>query len=195
LKVIEQGEIFGAETFFDASVWTVSASALRRSEISCLPLSTTVDWHGEYPALESKLQSLAERYGQIQDSLEELKKSRREHKRYQVEGTVTVTVQEEDRSSEGLQMKGEMADVSAGGASYHVRISSKKNARVLLGREVLVQIPCRSARNKQLSVKGILMTVRSLYSMTNDYSAHIRFKNILNNEELQGIIEAGQAGR
>jgi CRP-like cAMP-binding protein len=195
LKVIGQGEIFGAETFFDASVWTVSATALRRSEVSVLPLSKIVSWHDEYPSLNEKLQNLAESYSQIQDSLEELKKSRREHKRHQVEGNVTAVIVEEDRRNEGLQMKGELADVSAGGASYHVRISSKKNARILLGREVQLQIPCRSARNKQLNVDGVLMTVRSLYSMTNDYSAHVRFKNLLKNEDLQGIIEAGQAGR
>ncbi len=195
LKVIGQGEIFGAETFFDASVWTVSATALRRSEVSVLPLSRTATWHEEYPALHAKLQSLAESYSQIQGSLEELKKSRREHKRHQIEGTVTAVVVEEDRHDDGLQMKGELADVSAGGASYHVRISSKKNARILLGREVQLQIPCRSARSKQLNVDGVLMTVRSLYSMTNDYSVHVRFKNLLQNEDLQGIIEAGQAGR
>jgi hypothetical protein len=44
-----------------------------------------------------------------------------------------------------------------------------------------------------LDIEGVLMTVRSLYSMNNEYSAHVGFKHPLTEEDLRGIIEAGES--
>ena len=71
-----------------------------------------------------------------------------------------------------------------------VRISRKKNARILLGRRVSVQLPCAGVSENILSLDGELVSVRSLYSMENEFSAHLRFSRVLQEDELKGILEA-----
>jgi CRP-like cAMP-binding protein len=193
LKIVEGGEIFGQDTFFDASVWTMSAASLSRVELSILPLKNTSHWKNDHPALESKLQDLCRETGDVQAHLKQLKKNRREHKRYQVSGNVIATLLGNGGKETGLQMKGEFADISLGGLSFLLRISHKKNARILLGRNIHLQLPCAAARGKMLDIEGVLMTVRSLYSMNNEYSAHVGFKHPLTEEDLRGIIEAGES--
>ncbi|MBM9604608.1 cyclic nucleotide-binding domain-containing protein [Desulfopila inferna] len=191
-KVIESGEIFGQDTFFDASVWTMTAVSLSRTEVSVLPLKNTSDWVDEQPALESKLHDLAKKEGGVQQPLKKVKSSRREHKRYVIGGSVLASILEKDLKGSGMQLRGDCADISRGGISFLIRVSNKKNARILLGRDVRLQLSCLSVPGKLLNIDGVLMTVRSLYSMNNDYSAHVRFHKPLGEEELRGILEAGE---
>ncbi len=192
VKVVEQGEIFGSDTFFDASVWTINAAALAKAEISYLPLKNTHNWGNDFPALESKLEDFARKYDDLGTHLKNLNKNRRKHDRHQTSGSLIANILEKDGNDSGVQMKGELSDVSLGGISYIVRISQKKNARILLGRTIRIQLPCNAAKGKLLTIEGVLLTIRSLYSMNNEYSAHVCFSRQLTQEELSGVIEAGK---
>lgn len=193
VKIVEQGQIFGSDTFFDASVWTISAAALAKAEISYLPLKNTHNWGNEHPALESKLQDFAKEYDDLGTHLNKLNKNRRKYTRHQSSGSVIATILEKDGKDSGVQMKGELSDISLGGISYIVRISQKKNARILLGRTIRIQLPCTTAKGRLLTLEGALLTIRSLYSMNNEYSAHVSFTRQLTQEELNGVVEAGRA--
>ncbi len=194
INVVEQGQIFGTDTFFDASLWTASAIALVRAEVSILPLDNTRKWSREHPALESKLHDLSQNFSTLASQLEESKKSRREHRRNPAEGTVLASLLDKNGREEGVQMKGEFADLSRGGLSFLMRISAKSNARILLGRSMRLQLPSDSAQGKATGIDGVLVNVRSTYSMNNDYAVHVRFNRLLTDAELQGILEAGKVG-
>ncbi len=192
VKIVEQGEIFGSDTFFDASVWTINAAALAKAEISYLPLKNTHNWSNEFPSLDSKLQDFSRSYDDLGTYLKNLNKNRRKHDRHPTSGTVIANILEKDGKDSGVQMKGELSDISLGGISYIVRISQKKNARILLGRSIRIQLPCSTAKGKLLTLNGVLLTIRSLYSMNNEYSVHVSFARQLSQEEQRGVIEAGK---
>lgn len=190
--VVEQGEVFGSDTFFDASVWTINATTLTTADISILPLRNIHTWAMEHPALEAKLQAFTLRFDNLNKSLGDLSNNRRDYQRKRVKGFVTANIQEADGRDSGVQMKGEIHDISQGGLSFTVRISQKKNARILLGRKIQVQIASSSEKGKLLHRNGVLMAVRSLYSMKNEYSAHVHFNDPLSMQELRGVLDAGR---
>lgn len=194
INVVEQKQIFGTDTFFDASVWTASATALSRAEVSILPLGNSRKWGDEHPALESKLHDFTKNYCALASDLKESKKSRREHRRNPAEGSVLGSLLDKNGREEGVQMKGEFADLSRGGLSFLMRISTKSNARILLGRSMRLQLPADSAQGKLTGIDGVLVNVRSMYSMNNDYVVHVRFNRLLTEAELRGILEAGKVG-
>ncbi len=192
IKSIGPGELFGAETFFDASVWTVSATTLSKSEISILPHRNSINWKTDYPALESKLQDFCRGFDNLGEFKEKMSSDRREHKRHTLTGRVSAILLENDEKDSGVQMSGELADISSGGLSFTLRISQKRNARVLLGRKVRVALSSTTSPGQLFSVNGVFMTVRSLYSVNNEYSAHLMFSNHLTGAELRGVIEAAE---
>ncbi len=190
LKVVAQGEIFGADTFFDASVWTVSAATLSKAEISVLPQRNITSWVVESPALESKLRDFAAGFSGFAKKAEESATDRREFERNILYGIARITLFDEMDNGPSTQLKGELANLSRGGLCLIVRISKKNNARVLLGRKVSVQLECSGTSGEMLTKSGELVSVRSLYSAENEYSAHLRFEHPLDDNELNGILEA-----
>lgn len=190
LKVVKQGEIFGAETFFDASLWTVSAAALSKAEISVLPQKNIAKWSVESPALESKLSDFVSGFSSFEKKAEDSATDRREFERHPLEGIARIAISEEIDDDSSTQMKGELANISRGGVCLMVRISKRNNARVLLGRKITIQLECTGTSEKILTKTGELVSVRSLYSTENEYSAHLRFSRSLDDNELHGVLEA-----
>jgi len=190
LKVVEQGEIFGAETFFDASIWTASAATLSKAEISVLPQENIAKWSAEYPALESKLSDFTSRFSKFEQKVEDSATDRREYDRHPLHGIAQVAISEEINSDSSTQMKGELANISRGGLCLLVRVSKRNNARVLLGRKISIQLDCTGTSEEVLTKTGELVSVRSLYSTENEYSAHLRFSHTLDDNELSSVLEA-----
>ncbi len=193
VKVARQGDVLGVDTFFDASIWTINAATLSKADISSLNLKNTSNWKDDFPALESKLHDFCRELHDLDKHLVKSGKSRREYRRYPLAGRVAALILENDGKETGIQVKGELADISSGGISFALRISQKKNARVLLGRNVRVQMSSTAIKEKLFSIEGVLVTVRSLYSMNNEYSAHVKFSNPLADDEMRGIIESGES--
>lgn len=190
VKNIMPGEVLGVDTFFDASVWTISASTLSKCEVSILPLENIRTWANDFPSLETKLEQYCRKYANIADSIKIQASSRREFKRFQTSGDIVANILEEDGKDTGIQMRGELSDLSKGGLSFVVRISQKKNARILLGRKIRIQLPSLSSKTKVLTVDGVMRSVRSLYSMNNEYSAHIQLDEVLTDLEINNVVEA-----
>lgn len=195
LKVVHQGQIFGADTFFDASVWTVSAVTLRRTEISTLPYGSMERWSVEHPALESKLYDFTSHFRGFEKKIEDRSKERRKHKRFNLHGVTQMSISDKDEGDTVTQMNGELANISLGGLGFMLRISRKKNARILLGRKISVKLSCTGGVNTSLTIQGELVSVRSLYSMENEFSAHLKFSRQLSEKEMASILEANPLPR
>lgn len=190
LKVVEQGEIFGGDTFLGASVWTFSAATLSPAEISSLSYDNTREWPVSHPALESKLLDFVQKNQRQDDTHEERKTSRREHPRHQIQGSVQLISADELSTTYGTKLKGELANICPGGLSCVVRISQKKNARILLGRRMTLHLPSADSSENTITIDGDLVAIRSLYNVENEYSAHLKFTRLLSEEELNSIHEA-----
>ena len=190
VKNYRSGEVFGCETFFDSTFWTMSAAALERSQISALPLGNTENWKDDHPSLQSKLQEFCNRHQGVAEDIRAQQQSRRQYDRTRIGGDVLVEVLEKDGRETGVKMKGELADVSLGGFSFLIRISRKKNARIMLGRPIKIQIPSKRENGGLLKTDGFFISIRSLYSMNNEYSAHVCFSEVLAKEDLKGVLDA-----
>jgi len=189
-----RGEILGADTVFEASVWTVSVSCLVRTEVLYLGIDTIFKWREEQPALESKLHDFCLKSASLQAFFSRSGKDRRAARRHRLSGRVTSLLLDSRGRDTGIASKGELSDISTGGVSFFLRISQKKNARLLLGRSTRVFLPMEGAVERQVAVLGTIIAVRGHLAMENEYSVHVKFVDDISGSDLQAIIKTGKNG-
>ncbi|MBE0584026.1 MAG: cyclic nucleotide-binding domain-containing protein, partial [Desulfofustis sp.] len=168
VKNAVRGEILGADTVFEASVWTVSVACLVRTEVLYLGLDTILKWREELPALESKLHDFCLKSASLQAFFQRSGKDRRAARRYELSGRVTSILLDSKGRDTGIASKGELSDISAGGVSFFLRISQKKNARLLLGRSTRVFLPMEGMVERQVAVLGTIIAIRGHQAMENE---------------------------
>ncbi len=192
VKTIGPGEVMGVNSFFDASVWTINASSINRVEVSILRFSKIPQWEVEYPALVPKLRDFCAQPESLQEFIQKTRQDRRKEKRLPVSGTFTAVFYGQEGEKVQLSVKGELADVSAGGVSFLLRISQKTRARLLLGRKVRLSLPSAGAGERICTAAGTVVAVKSLQSIDNDYSLHVAFDQALDPGKLQDVVRAGR---
>ncbi len=191
VKNLQSGQVLGVGSFFDASVWTLSAAALGQVDVSILQFKKMQQWHNDYPALESKLQDFCLKFESVDDFFHNSEKDRRRHKRYQVAPLrLSLTLLDEEGRSTGVNSKGELSDISRGGGSFSMRISKKENARLLLGRNLKISLPVEETAGKPMSFVGVIVAIRTLHSVEYEYSVHVEFNSALDSSEMQQILRS-----
>jgi hypothetical protein len=194
VKTMVRGEVLGAGVFFDASVWTISAASLGSSEISILSIESLARWKNDYPAIESKLHDFCCSFDRIAEFFKIIDKDRRKHKRSKLSGPVTAILLDSQGKGTGVSTKGELADISAGGVSFYIRISKKENSRMLLGRTVRVLFPASEKAGRLIERLGVILAVRGYRVMENEYSVHVKFDVELYPDLLQLLLQLGTGG-
>lgn len=194
VKTMVPGEVLGAGTFFDASVWTISAASLGSSEISSLQLKDLERWKEEYPALESKLSDFCSSFERIDQFFKKSNRDRRQFKRLKISGRISAALLNSEGQNSGVSTKGELSDISTGGVSFFVRISKKENARLLLGRGVRVVLPGSEVSGQAAGRQGVIMAVRGYHVMENEYSVHVKFDVNMHHHELQRVFQGSPEG-
>ncbi len=189
IKILGPGEILGAATFFEASVWTLSARSLG-AELSLLKIDRLQALKDDYPALESSLNDFCVRFRISYDSLKKVGRDRRVLERKRLSGRVAMALLDKEGKDTGIGAKGELYDISIGGISFFLRVSQKKNARLLLGRKVRLKLPAPA--EKTFTITGVIQAVRSQPVVGNEYSVHIRFARDLTPGELKDLLQAGR---
>lgn len=189
IKNLNSGEVLGAGAFFDASVWTVSASSLGQSDISLLSLKDLHRLQDDYPAVESKLNDFCRKFERIDVFFKQSGRDRRRHQRFKVSGRMTVIFLDNQGITTGIRVRGELADISAGGVSLFMRFSKKENSRLLLGRAVSIVLSGSEIGEDGAGTQGIVTAVKGYHVIENDYSVHIKFDEPLSDEELQRSLQ------
>ncbi len=190
LNVLGPGEIMGARTFFEASVWTINAKSMG-AEVSWLPHGKLQGLEKNYPALESKLLDFCATFQSPNTLFRKTKRTRRQFERKKVSGRTTIALLDKDRKDTGIGAKGDLFDVSRGGISFCLRISQKKNATLLFGKKIRVAVPA-DIRGAWLSRTGLIVAVRGHHLVSNEYSIHVQFEQELSQGEVQKIVSAGE---
>ncbi|WP_136805490.1 cyclic nucleotide-binding domain-containing protein [Desulfosediminicola flagellatus] len=189
IKTLQKGEILGVGTFFDASLWTLSAAALGQTNISMLPLDKVRAWQDDFPALESKLRDFCHRFESVNDIFKNSDKDRREYKRHKVTSQrVAITLLDKNGKTTGVSGKGDLFDFSRGGTSFYMRISKRDNARLLLGRGLKVTLPIEETSGTPVSFIGDIVAVKAHHAMEYEYSVHIEFNTPLGNSQMQQVL-------
>jgi hypothetical protein len=196
IKNLSSGEVLGAGVFFDASVWTFSASSLGHSDISLLSLNDLKRLQDDYPAVESKLNDFCRKFEKIDSFFRQSGRDRRRHQRFKASGRIAIIFL--DGSGSGVRARGELADVSVGGVSLFMRFSKKDSSRMLLGRSVSILLSGGELGEEGTGIPGIVSAVKGYHAIENDYSVHVKFDESLAEDELQRILQrfgdSGAAG-
>lgn len=185
VKTIGSGQVFGGDSFFNDSVWTLNATSMGSVELSTLAVDNVGEWKETYPALKPKIQDYCTRVSTEQEFFQNSGANRRNEKRHAFGVPVSMELLAEDGSSEDTRIKGLGSDISTGGLSFNSRISRKKHARMLLGRPVIVYI---ERDEEVIKLQGRVVAVRNLHSVDLGRSVHISFKEELAEALLSKLV-------
>lgn len=174
------------ENFFNASLWTVSLTAVEKTQISILKRDDLALLEAKNPGIESKLREFSMRSFNIAGLLNRKGLDRRAHERYRVRRTIHLEVTGK-AGQVFSRFNGAMADISQGGISFLVRIINKENSRLLLGRDIRVTIPLTQGGEQK--VEGTIIGVQLRDGIHGDFSGHVKFNCVLERIPLKMIIE------
>lgn len=188
IDTMEKGQIFGEGAFFEASVWTISVAAVGTAEISVLKLDVLQQWAEDFPGLGTKLQAFSKKFEKIEDFIKRTANGRRQYKRYRIAGRAVTTLLDDRGRSIGTGFMAELCDISEGGLSFLLRISQKENARLLLGRKMLLQLPKGMKATAGITLAGNILAVKNTYAVENDYSLHMKFDTVMDRQLLHDVV-------
>ncbi|BCO08198.1 hypothetical protein GF1_05740 [Desulfolithobacter dissulfuricans] len=186
IKTLGSGDLAG-ENFFNASLWTVTLTALSPVSLSVLRRKSFARWHEEFPGLESKLQDFYNRFNDIQSLLKKKNLDRRTYRRFELSRKIQVQMIDARGRKLGRAFRGSLSDISRGGLAFLVRISKKENGRLLLGRTMRLSIPTSDSA-ELMHLTGTVIGVQPFHLPESDYSIHIRFDEDLDQATLQRIL-------
>ena len=174
LKKLSTGDIAGTDTFFDYSVCTSSLITLSRVKLGILDQQTLDRWREAYPSLASKLRAFCLARETPGELIEKQGIDRRIHGRRACTGPVWVQLLSGRNTHLGNPFRGQLADISVGGASFHVKTSKPGNTRLLLGRAMELRFAAGfTTWDRPLSRKGTATAVKK--QGANDYCLHVCF--------------------
>lgn len=188
VDTMEKGQIFGAGAFFEASVWTISVAAVGTVEISVLKLDALQQWAEDFPGLDAKLQLFCKKFENIEDFIKRTSNDRRQYKRYRIAGKAATTLLDDRGRSIDIGFMAELCDISEGGLSFLLRISQKENARLLLGRKMLLHLPRGMNATAGITLAGDILAVKNTYAVENDYSLHMKFDTVMDRRQLHDVV-------
>lgn len=183
-KNLGSGEIAG-ENFFNASVWTVSLTAQQQTSISVLKRDRLTSLEQRIPGIESKLIDYYNRSSDLYAALKKKGMDRRVLERFELERKVQLQIVD-NKDKILSSFRGVLTDISLGGLSFSVRITKKENSRLLLGRNIKVDIPVTGSQDKIL--RGTVIGVQVFDLMTSDYSVHVKFGKELDHNQVKTIL-------
>lgn len=184
LKVLKEGDFFGNDQFFSATVSTYSLIAQSSVRVSCLESAITKKWKTEAPALESRLFDYCRKNDKIKIALEQKGMERREYERIKL--PVKLLFQLLDVTGKKIEKyyKGEISDISEGGLSFFIKTSRAETVRILLGRRLFVSFQVRLKNGECCVVEkdGQVTAVQS--QAFDDFSIHLKFDNPLERKQI-----------
>ncbi len=194
LKIVEPGELFGGDSFFKASVSTVSAASIGTVDAFVLSREALRRWQGTFPELESKLSDFCQQLGE-HDTLKVKAMNRRGAERLNFTGRLTMAMLDNQGKARGIVLRGENGDISIGGVTTAVRIFHKRNIRLLLGRKVSVTLEDGPPDSQLTSgMAGLVVAIDEQGAGSGEsaaymnYSVHIQFDHPLPETDLAAVV-------
>ncbi len=189
LREVGPGEIFGGDTFFEPSVWTVTAVS-KGAYLSQLTRQRLQSQKDNCPALYAKLQEFCLKCA-VTGNIFSSSRTRRKFERKKASGRISIDLLDQQGKDMWLVTKGVLLDVSKGGVAISLRFSKKKNAAALLGHKIRLNILPDTATEPLLRI-GKVMAVRCHDFIGNDYSLHVQFDEELSNAEILQAVGKGR---
>jgi len=177
ISSLKAGDIMGQDSFFSATVCTVSMVALSSVKVSFLETDILKKWKKDVPALESKLYDYCLKNNPVKRAMDGKGLERRSHNRINISGTVMFQLLEKSGHPMGKAYKGELSDISAGGLSFIIKSSKKETVRMLLGRRLKISFQLPIKNNAYQGVEEAMTVIAAQAQVFDDYSIHLKFDN------------------
>lgn len=187
IKTLGYGNVFGAASFFDDSVWTLSAASMGAVQVSTLSADCVEQWTEDFPALEAKLRDYCTRFAQVNDFFMASGAERRQDERHALAGAVQIALLTDKGEITDTVIHGECSDVGSGGISFLSRITQRKQARSLLGRPVNISVRTDQGKTK-LECSGTVVAIRNLHAIELGRSVHIRFDSEVESARMKELL-------
>lgn len=186
INKIGAANLANSESFFDASLCTTSLVAIDQVKAHCLNAMTLLSWEGYLPALEGKLRDFCARGEKIHDLLQKSSQDRRVQRRLPLPGRILLKIVDATGNVIGRTIRGELSDVSLGGASFFVHTTTREQAQTLLGHNLHLRfnIPPSAEVNQLGTVLGV-KHYREGIETKERYSVHVKFRAMLTEQALQ----------
>lgn len=194
MRTVGPGDVFGLDSFFKESVWTVNAASIGTVDAFVLPREALLQCQETFPDLESKLKDFCQQLVE-QDALKVMAIDRRGAERLIFSGRMAIAILDDQGKETGTVLQGDKGDVSIGGISSTVRLSHKRTVRLLLGRKVLVRLLGGQPGSRLTS--GMSGLVVAIYAQPQtggelasyvQYEVHIQFDHPLQETELATVV-------
>ncbi len=197
LKIVGPGEVFGIDSFFKASVWTVEVASVGTVDVFILTQEALRKWQHAFPGLEAKLKDFCQQFVE-HESLKVMAIDRRVMERLNCAGRLAMAVLDDQGKMTGIALQGDMGDVSIGGIFFTIHISQKRHVRLLLGRKVLVSLIGGPTDSPLTSgVAGVVVAIYVQDSTSRNlefylqYAVHIQFDQPLRETDLATVVSGG----
>ncbi|MBW6520273.1 MAG: cyclic nucleotide-binding domain-containing protein [Desulfoarculaceae bacterium] len=193
LRTVGPGDIFGVDSFFEESVWTVNAASVGTVDAFVLPREALRKWQNSFPELESKLKTFCQQLVE-QDALKVMVIDRRATERLNFSARLALAILDDNGQETGTVLQSEKGDVSIGGVSATVRLSHQRSGRLLLGRKVIVrQIDGPPGTPLTAGMAGMVVAIygqngaggESVTSL--QYTVHVQFDHPLQEAQLAAV--------
>lgn len=192
LKRMGPSDVLGSEQFFSASVWTVSLRALSDVQVHVLDHDAFKSIAGKFPNFEGKLKRYCDKVAKIPELLKMSGDDRREYPRYPVTFLTRNHLRDPYGTKGSRDFNAELVDISRNGLAFEIKISSRKNARLLLGRQIVSEIQVEGKPPVQCS--GIIVGVRFQDRNDQNFTVHVKLSKKIDDTAFKNILSLGHQG-
>lgn len=190
LKRMGPSDVLGGEQFFSASVWTVSLRALSDVQVQVLDQDAFRTIAENFPEFGEKLQKYCGKYAKVPELLKMSGDDRREFPRF----PVTLLTKNYLRDPYGAQgsrhFNGALIDISRNGLAFAIKISSRKNTRLLLGRQIVSEIQAEG--ESLMHCSGVIVGVRTQDADSQNFTVHVKLSKDIDDSVLKQIVTMDQ---
>ena len=187
LKKVMPGDVFGKSQFFFSSIWTVTITAINTVEVLTMKRQGFETLKKIYPALEEKLVIYTQKKEDINKLVSMSGNDRRDFPRYKMNKIAKCFLFDIYCGSKGGKyFNCEIMDISQGGLSFCIKISSRSAAEKLLGRHILSELSAQEG--KVIKTFGTVVAVQLKEDEGDQYSVHIQFQMNLEQKKLTDVL-------
>jgi hypothetical protein len=169
---MQPGDILGGEQFFSASTWTVTLKAQSDVQMYVMDRQILTELQRDQPGIAAKLQEFCMKFDIIPDLIRSAGSDRREYPRYLVSLYIGILLYDHYGQAGRRTFKGKMSDIGEDGLGFSVRIARLDNSRLLLGRQIAMEIGLKNG--EVLRCSGIIVSAGSRRHDPQDFSIHVK---------------------
>ena len=186
IKTLTAGDVANITPFFSYSVCTASLVAATESKLTYLDKTVLSSWAATFPGIETPLHEYCHSRGTAVDSAKRSGLTIRAHQRVKTSAATGIQLLDDTGKPVQKPFRVSLADISAGGLCFSMKLNRKEEASRMLGHRLWVQLVVpgsETAEKVRQSGKVVAVHMKPFGGA----SVHVRFDQPLKTEVVQRI--------